>query len=54
MVQQEGRLADTFTCRPTGWLAKALLALESVWKPEHDSAELLLRNDGGAETGSGV
>lgn len=53
-MQQEGRLAHTFTCKPTGQLAKASLALESVWKPEYDSTDLLLRNAGGAETGSGV
>lgn len=47
------------TCRHshlqhTGQLAKAWLALEVVWKLEHDSANLLLRNDGGTERGSGV
>jgi len=31
-VQQKGRLADTFTCKLTGQLAKALLGLENTWK----------------------
>lgn len=38
----------------TGQLAKAWLALEIMCKPEHDSVNLWLRNDGGAEGGSGV
>lgn len=38
----------------TGQLAKAWLALEMMWEPEHDSVSLLLRNGGGTEGGSGV
>lgn len=54
-----GSAAGGETCRHihlqhTGQLAKAWLALGIVWKPECDSANLLLRNDGGTERGSGV
>lgn len=52
-----GSAAGGGTCRHillqhTGQLAKGWLALEIVWKPEHDSVSL--RNDGGTEGGSGV